>query len=230
MVLDRETIRNGVFQDIVGEGERLGLLRCWTKTERDASRAAILDRKPPGPVWVFAYGSLIWNPAFDFAEKKRGRLYGYHRSFCLWTPVGRGTPENPGLVLALKRGGSCNGLLYRLHDDADRQIEELDIIWAREMVTGSYVPSWFRIETETGPVTAISFAINPACDRFAAELGMAEAARAIATAHGRLGPCYEYLENTVQALNDMNIVDSRLHGLRDEVARCRRATAQGAPS
>lgn len=227
MVLDRETIRNGVIQDIVAEGERLGLLRCWTKEERDASRAAVLASKPAGAVWVFAYGSLIWNPAFNYAEKKRGLLYGYHRSFCLWTPVGRGTPENPGLVLALKRGGSCNGLLYRLHDDPDRQIEELDIIWAREMVTGSYLPSWFRVETETGPITAISFAINPDCDRFAAELCQKEAAQAIATAQGRLGPCHEYLENTVQALNDMDIIDSRLNGLRDEVARCRNATVQG---
>ena len=229
MVLNRESIKNGIVQDMLAEGERMGLLRCWTKAEREASRAEILERKPPGPVWVFAYGSLIWNPAFDFAAKTRGRLHGYHRSFCLWAPLGRGTPDNPGLLLALKPGGSCNGLLYRLHDD-DRLIEELDIIWAREMVTGSYLPRWFRVQTEDGPVSAISFAIGPDCDRFARTLSVEEAAQSIATASGKLGSCYEYFENTVHALDDMDIVDARLHELQNEINRRRQAAPQGTPS
>lgn len=228
MVLDRETIKSGIIRDILAEGEQLGLLRCWSKAERDASRAALLLEKPPGPVWVFAYGSLIWNPAFDFVEQLRGKLFGYHRAFCLWSPVGRGSPDNPGLLLALKPGGSCNGLLYRLHDDEDRLTEELDIIWAREMVTGSYTPGWFRVQTEQGPINAISFAMKRGCDRYALDLSDEDTAQVIATAHGRLGTCCEYFENTLHALDDMDIVDARLHGLQDEVNRCRRISTQGA--
>lgn len=229
MVINRETIKNGVVHDILAEGEQLGLLRCWSKAERDASRSAILEQKPPGPVWVFAYGSLIWNPAFDFAEKIRGRLYGYHRSFCLWSPVGRGSPDNPGLLLALRPGGSCNGLVYRLHED-QRLIEELDIIWAREMVTGSYTPRWFKVQTGDGPITAISFAMNQGSDRYALDLSERDTAQVIATARGKLGTCCEYFENTLHALDDMNIVDARLHSLQAEVNRCRRSETEGAPS
>src|SRR5207244_4109098 len=96
------------------------------------------------PVWVFAYGSLMWNPEIAFAEARPGVLHGYHRSFCLYSRDYRGTPERPGLVLGLDRGGSCRGIVYRL--GPERVGEALDRIWAREMTGMVYrmrrVPVW----------------------------------------------------------------------------------------
>src|SRR5260370_7544125 len=93
-------------------------------------------RAGPEPVWVFAYGSLMWNPEIAFAEARPGFLHGYHRSFCLYSRDYRGTPERPGLVLGLDRGGSCRGIVYRL--PPDRVGETLDRIWAREMTAQVY--------------------------------------------------------------------------------------------
>src|SRR6185437_5147948 len=88
------------------------------------------------PVWVFAYGSLMWNPGFAFAEARRGRLHGYHRAFCLYSRDYRGTPERPGLVLGLDRGGACDGVVYRL--PAEGTGAAFDRIWAREMTGRVY--------------------------------------------------------------------------------------------
>src|SRR5260370_40018264 len=120
-------------------------------TSTDCVRAYVsiypVDPMPPAiaalrvgsePVWVFAYGSLMWNPEIGFAEARRGVLHGYHRSFCLYSRDYRGTPERPGLVLGLDRGGSCRGIVYRL--GPDRVGEALDRIWAREM-TGVGFPN-----------------------------------------------------------------------------------------
>src|SRR3546814_13131028 len=106
MTLDRDSIRRGLVREIVAEAERLGLYRALTDEERAASRRAVLAGRRAGEaVWVFGYGSLMWNPAFHYAEKRAGTVHGWHRGYRLWTPVGRGSPERPGLMLALDRGG-----------------------------------------------------------------------------------------------------------------------------
>src|SRR3546814_9302515 len=114
--------------------------------------------RPEGSVWLFGYGSLIWNPAFDYAEKRPATVHGLHRRFCLQTHLGRGSRERPGLVLALDRGGSCRGVVLRI---APENVEsELDIVWRREMISHSYRPTWVTAQTSDGPVRAIGFAIN----------------------------------------------------------------------
>src|SRR3989304_454876 len=108
-MLDRDFIRNGGLSAALAEAERQGLLRLYTPEERLQSRREALARgvRPGGDVWVFAYGSLMWNPAFHYAEKRLATVHGFHRRFCLNSPVGRGTRERPGLLLRLDRGGAC---------------------------------------------------------------------------------------------------------------------------
>src|SRR5215213_5295427 len=110
------------------------------------------------PVWVFAYGSLMWNPDFDFAEARPAFLYGYHRGFCLYSRDYRGTPEQPGLVLGLDRGGSCHGIAYRL--PADRVANSLDLIWAREMTGRVYEMRRMVLRTAAGKVIGLACVVR----------------------------------------------------------------------
>ncbi len=213
-VLTRERIRDGWVQKMImqgGEG-----VRPLTEQELLQSRRAILAHRPPSrDLWVFGYGSLIWNPCFEFAERSVGRALGYHRQFCLWTHLGRGTREHPGLMLGLERGGSCTGVAFRI--PADLVEVELDIIWRREMVTAAYRPSWVSLELKGERLKAVAFLINPAHDRYAKHLSEAEVADAIAVAAGPLGPCSDYLFNTVTHLRDLGIADRRLERIADAV-------------
>lgn len=226
MTLNRDSIKNGLVQDIVAEAERLGLVSLMSEAERRESRRQTLAAKPDdgGDVWVFGYGSLMWNPAFDHVETRQARLFGYHRAFCLWTHVGRGSPDCPGLVLGLDRGGSVAGMALRI--DADKVEEELDIVWSREMVTAAYCPRWMRLATPQGQIHAIAFLINHAHPRYAGKLCEDEAARAIALAEGRLGRCRDYLESTVTALQKLGIADGRMENLLHRVDTLRNGAGQ----
>jgi cation transport protein ChaC len=181
---------------------------AWSDEQLEHSLDRMLVRMSPGDIWVFAYGSLIWNPLFPFADKRLARVYGFHRSLCLWSRVGRGTPEHPGLVLALDHGGSCAGLAYRI--DAAQAREELRLLWRREMVTGSYVPTWVKARTPRGAVPAITFVMNRRSIAYAGKLATPEAARCVARASGLHGPCAEYLFRTVSSLREHGIEDPAL--------------------
>ncbi|MCX7630725.1 MAG: gamma-glutamylcyclotransferase [Geminicoccaceae bacterium] len=183
-----------------------------------ASRAACLARRPPGAaVWVFGYGSLIWNPCIRFVERRVVRVFGWHRRFCLWTTLGRGTPDRPGLVLGLERGGSCLGVAFRI---AEEEIEsELDIVWRREMVTAAYRPIWVRARSAEGTIAAIAFAINREHPRYAGRLPEARIVDALATAAGPLGRCCDYLFETLSHLEALGIRDPHLRALSEAVRR-----------
>ena len=128
--------------------------------EIDACLDAALASHPSGEdVWVFGYGSLMWNPAFHFAEQRIGTVRGWHRRFCLNMTRGRGTPECPGLMLALDRGGACRGMAFRIAADEARG--ELLLVWRREMLSGSYIARWVTVATEDGPLRAVTFLVNP---------------------------------------------------------------------
>ena len=101
-----------------------------------------------GPVWLFAYGSLIWRPECSAVERKRGRVHGYHRGLYLWSHEHRGTPQWPGLVFGLDRGGSCSGFAYRLPED--NLDASLYALWLREMPVPSYRPHWLTCRLEDG--------------------------------------------------------------------------------
>jgi cation transport protein ChaC len=211
MALTRDQIRSGWIQSLVATS---GLpIKALTEEELKRSREATLKHHPPGrDLALFAYGSLIWNPAFHFVRREVAAVCGLHRRFCLWTQLGRGSPENPGLMLGLDRGGSCRGLVYWI---AAEEIEgELDVVWRREMVTGAYRPTWVMARTEAGPVPAVTFAINRGHDRYAGRrLGEDAIVTAIATACGPLGACADYLFNTTAHLDELGIGDRSLHRL-----------------
>jgi glutathione-specific gamma-glutamylcyclotransferase len=214
MALTRDSIRSGLVHKMIAE---LGIsMRVLTEDELAASRAAILSGVDLSTgVWLFGYGSLIWNPAFHFTDRLTGRIYGWHRRFCLWTHLGRGCPEQPGLVLGLERGGSCHGVAFHIAPEA--ALEELAIVWRREMISGAYVPRWVDVTTAVGRVPAIAFVINHGHERYASFLPDDRVAEVIASARGWLGPCADYLVNTVDHLAALGIHDRPLERLRARV-------------
>ena len=214
MQLTRDHIKQGRVREMIAE---LGIaMRVLSEEELGASREAVLTGADlSSGVWLFGYGSLIWNPAFHFSDRLAGTIYGFHRRFCLWTHLGRGCPEQPGLVLGLERGGSCCGAVFRIAPAAVE--EELAIVWRREMISGAYVPRWVDVRTRLGTVRAITFVINQAHERYARSLSDEQVAKTIATARGWLGPCADYLINTVDHLADLGIHDRPLERLRARV-------------
>ncbi|NQW11331.1 MAG: gamma-glutamylcyclotransferase [Alphaproteobacteria bacterium] len=219
MPLTRENIRSGRIRDWIAQHDKS--FKPLPDEALEASRAAMFTGgRPTDDVWLFGYGSLIWNPAIEYAEKRPATVYGLHRRFCLWTHLGRGTAERPGLMLALDRGGCCRGVVYRI--PADRAEEELDIVWRREMVSGAYRPRWLKAATPEGAVPAIGFVINRVHERYAGVISDEEIARCIAEAHGFLGPCCEYLFNTVEHLEALGMPDAGLSRLARQVKAAQR--------
>ncbi len=176
------------------------------------SLAAILAaRTPDEPVWVFGYGSLIWSPTFHFAEQRVARARGYHRGFYLWSKINRGSPETPGLVLGLDRGGSCGGMAFRI-DETVLQ-DELSLLWRREMLLGTYIPRWLRVEIDHRPSRAIAFVVDRHKPGYAGRLTDDRIVSVALRAHGHYGSCAEYLLNTAVSLERHGIADHRLSRL-----------------
>lgn len=212
-MLTRENIRSGYIREMIEAGQ--GAVPFLTEDQLQESRRKTFNSAPDGDIWVFGYGSLIWNPAFHHDERRIARLHGFHRRFCLWTHLGRGTPDQPGLVLGLERGGSCTGLAYRVPRDAAE--EEMDIVWRREMISGAYTPRWVKLRVGRRTVVGLTFVINHEHPRYSGEIPEAEVISAIANASGPLGPCAEYLFNTVSHLRRMGINDAPLESLASGV-------------
>lgn len=221
----RDSIRDGLFDEIGLEAERLGLMRRLTDEERSESCARMLEGiGPDKDVWVFGYGSLMWNPAIHYAERQPCLLRGWHRSFCLWTPVGRGSPDNPGLVLGLDRGGSCCGIVYRIA--AANRETELPLLWRREMVADGYEPRWVTVQCHAGSARAITWVINRQGERYAGKLPIETIAKHLATAEGRLGSSREYLENTIAHLDQLGIKEGPLHTVCEGVREYLRSNGE----
>jgi len=213
--LTRENILSGVLHEsaraLLGAGTRF-----MTAEERHRQVQEVIARAPRAErIWVFGYGSLIWNPAFHFAERRTALVHGYHRQFCLWARAGRGSPEKPGLMLSLEPGGSCHGVGYRLHPK--HAATELDVVWRREMLTMAYRPVWVALRTPRGLEHGIAFAVNRAHERYVRELGDEATARYLATGTGPLGCCADYLFDTVAHLRELRIRDRRLEALARRV-------------
>lgn len=166
-------------------------------------------------IWIFGYGSLMWNPEFEFDARRVATLYGYHRNFCLWSRINRGTPASPGLVLTLEAGGSCRGLAYRLRRASDR--EQLSNLWRREMSMGSYRPRWLEVHAATERFEALAFVVNRRCTGYAGKLPLETMVNAIATASGKYGSSADYLFRTEAALAEHGIRDERVRQLAERV-------------
>ncbi|MCR9139639.1 MAG: gamma-glutamylcyclotransferase [Alphaproteobacteria bacterium] len=165
--------------------------------------------------WVFGYGSLMWRPGFDYAEAVRGRLFGFRRALCIYSYVHRGTPERPGLVLGLDRGGSCTGMVFRVRGrDRDPVMAALR---ERELVTNVYIERHLPVHLPTGDrVTAVCYIADRQHRQFAGSLHADEAARRIAVSSGQSGHNIDYVTSTLTHLLDMNIRD---HWLEDVAGR-----------
>jgi cation transport protein ChaC len=187
-----------------------------TDEELSVSLTATLGARPKGAGWwVFAYGSLLWNPLFPFAEARRARLHGFHRRFCLWSLASRGRPEAPGLVLGLDRGGSCHGIAYRL--PPAHQAEVFDRIWAREMTGRVYHMRRVTARTEAGAISAYACVARRDSPDYAGRLSVDDMARLLARAVGGRGTGRDYLANTLRHIEEMAIPDSLLHRVEQRV-------------
>jgi cation transport protein ChaC len=173
--------------------------------------AALRHWEPGEDVWIYAYGSLIWRPEFTFEERRLATLRGHHRSLCLWSRVNRGTPECPGLVFGLDRGGSCRGVAFRLAGDEVH--EHFPRLWEREMSTGAYDPRWLNCETERGTVKALVFVMNRDNPAYIRALPEDELIAVVRRASGKCGPCTDYVMETARALRASGIRDTRLENI-----------------
>ena len=187
--------------------------------EREANRRAILSDRLSDDLWVFAYGSLIWDPAVKVEEYRYAGLVGWRRRFCMKLEGGRGSRERPGLMAALDEGGRCDGLVLRIA--AEHVDEETNFMWRREMFSGAYRPVFFEVETPQGPVEALVFTMNRDNHRYLADITEAEAAGMIAVAEGDLGPNFDYLDTLVGRLEALGVVDDDMRRLRDRAAALR---------
>ncbi|MAI11950.1 MAG: hypothetical protein CBD27_08300 [Rhodospirillaceae bacterium TMED167] len=214
--ITRDSVLSGALETHLEECERKGLLQRSTQKERARSRREAITQFAPGEdIWLFAYGSLLWNPTIHFKEMRHGQLRGYHRRFCLETVLGRGTPENPGLMLALDHGGSCHGIAYRIERAVAEH--ELKIVWDREMVSTAYVARVLPLATDQGRLKAITFTINRNGKQYAGKLAAEKVATVIARASGPLGNCSEYLFQTIEKMAELDIQDPHLSLLSDLV-------------
>lgn len=169
---------------------------------------------PDGDLWVFGYGSLIWKPGFEFLEQKPARLIGEHRSLCIYSMAHRGTPEKPGLVLGLDRGGACRGVAFRVAQS--RRTETVVYLREREQVTGVYreVMRSVWIDGDARQrVSALTYVADRSHDQYAGRLALDAQLRLVRQGHGNFGSNDEYVIATVTALEAQGIRDAPLHHL-----------------
>ena len=169
-------------------------------------------------LWVFAYGSLMWRPGFDFLDRVPARLIGLHRALCVFSFVHRGTPERPGLVLGLDRGGMCRGIAYRVA--AASRAQTVAYLRGREQVTTVYVESMRRIELEDRVrrrVRALCYIVDRSHVQYAGRLTLSECVHHVRQGHGRSGPNRDYVLETVQALETLGYRETELHAIAERL-------------
>ncbi len=215
-MLKREDITRERIDFLIKEASKLGPFDALSHEEREDNRRQFLkDRKTDDGVWVFGYGSLIWNPAFNFSETVKARLFGFRRRFCLHLTIGRGSPEYPGLMLALDKGGSCNGIAFKI--EAKDVESETEILWMREMISGAYQPHWTKMRTEIGLLEGFTFVVNRKHPRYLGNASDEETVKLLQNGSGYLGTCKDYLANTVSDLVELGFRDKYLERLNIKV-------------
>jgi glutathione-specific gamma-glutamylcyclotransferase len=227
MTLTAELVER-VHRVVADSGPPSGFV-ALTDHDYDVWRRALLAEHPKGAdLWLFAYGSLIWKPACEVEDHGLALLRGWHRKFCLHLKRFRGTPDFPGLMMALDRGGSCRGVLQRI---PARHIEErLDLLLRREtsVKPASNTPQWVRVESSSKSQRAIAFTINRKGPTYCRHT-LAETAEVLAKACGHWGTGAEYLLHTVAHLEARGIHDPYLWKLQRMVAQLIEASWSGAP-
>lgn len=216
VVLNRQVLKSKLLQQFLAHPELN--FKILSDEELLASIRTTLEQNSTDELWIFAYGSLIWNPLFDYLERRVVTLDTWQRRFCLLAPVGRGTIDNPGLVLGLEQGdrrrlgnqpSCCQGIAYRLAVD-DHLEAELLLLWRREMAVASYIPTWVRANDGYQEISALAFTVNPHHPVYVNNLPTEKLVTSLATAKGFLGSSAEYLSQTVQGLLAEGIEDLEL--------------------
>jgi cation transport protein ChaC len=222
--LSREDLESRPIRDLIAREVYVGTMRSGEQLQ--ASLAETM-RGIEGDVWVFGYGSLMWNPIFSVAERRVVRISGYHRSFCLRSIVGRGSPERPGLMLGLDVGGSSGGLALRMaRETLD---DDLGLLWRREMSTGSYVPKWLRAKGKLWNIRVLAFAANRRSDNYIGGLYEEQTADLIATGAGFLRTNLDYRICTHGSLRERGITDRKVDRLIHHCAACLHARGSAPP-
>jgi cation transport protein ChaC len=169
-------------------------------------------------LWVFAYGSLMWRPDFDFLERRPARLIGAHRALCVYSFVHRGTPEKPGLVLGLDRGGNCRGIAYRVA--AGRRRETIAYLRGREQVTMVYRevtrPVWLDDDPQQG-VPALCYMVDRGHEQYAGRLTLERQLHFVRQGHGRSGNNRDYVLAAVKEIERQGFRDEQLHLLAERL-------------
>jgi cation transport protein ChaC len=167
-----------------------------------------------GDLWVFGYGSLMWRPGFEFLERVPARLIGEHRALCVYSFVHRGTPEKPGLVLGLDRGGACRGAAFRVA--AKHRAATVNYLREREQVTSVYREVMRSVWLENEPrqrVSALAYVVDRGHVQYAGRLSLAEQVRHVQQGHGQSGNNRDYVLATVGAIEAAGFRDAPLHQL-----------------
>lgn len=171
------------------------------------------------PIRVFAYGSLIWKPEFEFSKHFLATLPGWHRSFCMQIERWRGTRDRPGLMMALDRGGSCRGVVYELK--VENPLAQMERLLRREMTNKppTNVPRWLTVTHDGGKLRALAFTSSRTSSSYMGRQSLDDIAKVLANAAGHWGSCAEYLFNTVSHLEELGIRDRGLWDLQQLVAQ-----------
>ena len=167
-----------------------------------------------GDLWVFGYGSLMWRPGFDFIEQVPARLIGEHRALCVYSFDHRGTPEKPGLVLGLDRGGACRGIAFRVRDT--QRHATIEYLRSREQTTNVYrevMRSVWLDNEARGRVSALAYVVDRGHVQYAGRLTLAEQLHYVRQGHGRSGANRDYVLSTVKAIEAEGFRDPQLHQL-----------------
>lgn len=184
--------------------------QCITSNAIRAGDIVVLE--PGTDLWVFGYGSLMWNPGFAFEERQPALLHGSHRAFCVFSTRYRGTREVPGVVLGLDRGGSCHGFAFRVAAAEAEQVHRY--LTAREMVNGVYREVMHKLTLEDGrQVRALAYLVRQDHVQYTGKLDHAALLALIRQGNGQAGPCRDYVLNTLSALETLGIHDHALSWL-----------------
>ncbi len=162
-------------------------------------------------LWIFGYGSLIWKPEFEFAERRPAKVHGWHRALKMWSRINRGTPERPGLVFGMLSGGCCQGMVFRIPKSVGQEV--LIRLWAREMVMAVYDPKWLTCHTAHGPVQALAFTLSRKSPSHAGVLTEEQYRSIFSEATGIYGTTHDYAHRTLEELRSHNIRDRGLERL-----------------
>ena len=215
--LTRENITQGRL------GEKIksisGSDKVLTNNELIIERRKIIPDNGIGEdIYIFAYGSLLWNPTVEYEGQFLAKTYGFHRSFCMKTNLGRGSFINPGLMLGLDKGGSCKGSAFKLKKSGT--IKNIDILFRREMVTGAYIPKLLKTRLDGGKnVLSLAFTVDKQHKNYFGKKDIQTKANMIAKASGFLGSCREYLDNTLHSLSELNIIDAEMRAISNHLKK-----------